>query len=237
MIFAVSEDDTCKVTCYEQENARHLVTVENDSLQINLKNEKKCYECIGINFDTPKITVSLPQSQYDALFIDSSTGDVSIPKDFQFNILDVSVSTGDVVNLATAAENMKITASTGNIRIENVSAKNINLTVSTGDIKLTNVQCGTLTAKGTTGKTVLKNVLAADLFSIHRSTGDIKLEGCDAGELIVKTTTGDITGSILSEKIFEAKTSTGKISVPQTTTGGKCEVTTTTGDIRLTIGQ
>lgn len=236
VIFVLSEDNTCKVTCYEQENAKHLVTVKNGSLQIGVKNEKKWYEYIGINFSTPRITVSLPQSQYDALVIESSTGCIKIPQDFQFKNLDISLSTGDVKSNASATENMKITTTTGNLHIENTSAKDINLTVSTGDIKLTNVQCDTLTAKGTTGRTILENVLAADLFSIHRSTGDIKLDGCDAGELIVKTTTGDITGSLLSDKIFVAKTSTGTVSVPQTTSGGKCEVITTTGDIRLRIG-
>lgn len=32
IIFALSDDGTCKVECYEEENAKHSVTVENDVL-------------------------------------------------------------------------------------------------------------------------------------------------------------------------------------------------------------
>ena len=37
------------------------------------------------------------------------------------------------------------------------------------------------------------------------------------------------------DKVFITDTSTGNISVPKTITGGKCEITTSTGDIRISI--
>ena len=39
----------------------------------------------------------------------------------------------------------------------------------------------------------------------------------------------------LTEKIFIAKTDTGEIKVPETTSGGKCKITTDTGDIKIEI--
>ena len=51
----------------------------------------------------------------------------------------------------------------------------------------------------------------------------------------MKTDTGKVVGSLLSEKVFIAETSTGKVSVPKTTTGGKCEITTSTGDIKIEV--
>ena len=39
-----------------------------------------------------------------------------------------------------------------------------------------------------------------------------------------------------NEKIFIAKASIGDVSVPETTAGGKCKITTDTGDIRISIG-
>ena len=71
---------------------------------------------------------------------------------------------------------------------------------------------------------------------LERSTGDVKFTLCDAGELFVKTTTGNVIGSLCSEKIFMAKASTGKVEVPKSVTGGICEIETSTGDIRITIG-
>ena len=38
-----------------------------------------------------------------------------------------------------------------------------------------------------------------------------------------------------SEKSFNCKTNTGRVEVPATTFGGKCEITTTSGDIRVKI--
>jgi hypothetical protein len=46
-----------------------------------------------------------------------------------------------------------------------------------------------------------------------------------------------VTGSLLTDKVFIAQTSTGKINVPETTAGGQCRVSTDTGDILLTIAE
>lgn len=82
----------------------------------------------------------------------------------------------------------------------------------------------------------LKHVITADRFSIERSTGDVKFEGCDAAELYVKTTTGSVSGTLLTDKVFLTDTKTGSVDVPGTVTGGRCEIRTNTGDIKVKIG-
>ena len=64
---------------------------------------------------------------------------------------------------------------------------------------------------------------------------DIKLEKSDANEIYIKTNTGNINATLLSDKIIHAKTDTGKEKYPVLTTGGKCELITTTGDITVRI--
>ena len=44
----------------------------------------------------PKITVYPLQAQYASLFIEEHTGDISIPKEFTFDSIDLSFRTGDV---------------------------------------------------------------------------------------------------------------------------------------------
>ena len=61
------------------------------------------------------------------------------------------------------------------------------------------------------------------------------MELCDAEEIGIKTDTGDVTGSLLSEKVFHARTDTGRIEVPKTTGGGLCEIVTDTGDVRIRL--
>jgi len=81
----------------------------------------------------------------------------------------------------------------------------------------------------------LNNVIAAEKFSVERSTGDVKFDGSDAAEIFVRTDTGDVTGSLLTHKVFITKTDTGKVDVPKTVDGGRCEIITDTGDIALDI--
>ena len=127
------------------------------------------------------------------------------------------------------------------------------LEVSIGDAEINNVNCNSFTSTGNSGEISLKNFTATATLSIERSTGDVELECCtagylsvntstgdvefdrsDAGEIYVKTSTGDVEGSLLTSKIFITKTSTGKVEVPASTTGGKCVITTSTGDIEIT---
>ena len=216
IVFLPSENDKCRVVCYEPDSGRHDVTVKDGKLSITWMVRKKWYEHIGITVGSPKITVYLPHNEYVSLSIKESTGDVSILNNFKFDSIDIAVSTGD-------------------INIENLTAGSIGIKVSTGDTFLTNVTCESLASTGSTGDITMSGVIASGKFSIERSTGDVKFDKCDASEIYVKTDTGDVGGSLLSEKIFFPESDTGKIDVPKTTSGGKCEITTDTGDIKIRI--
>jgi DUF4097 and DUF4098 domain-containing protein YvlB len=63
----------------------------------------------------------------------------------------------------------------------------------------------------------------------------VKFERCDASELYIELDTGDVTGSLLSDKVFIAQSDTGRVNVPKSVTGGRCEITTDTGDIKITV--
>lgn len=255
IVFVASEKAKAEVVCYEQDNANHEVSVDNDTLTIKLVDERKWYEYIGINFRTPKITVYLPQGEYGNLTVSSTTGDTKIPSNHTYNSIDISASTGDVECRASALESIKIKLNTGDIDIENITAENVDLTVttgeieaksitcnsdfktkvSTGEVELKDVSCKNLSSNGNTGDITLKDVIAEEKFAIERSTGDVKFEHCDANEIFVKTDTGDVKGSLLSDKVFITQTDTGNIDVPKTITGGRCEITTDTGDIKITV--
>ncbi len=255
IVFLPSEDGTCKVVCYEEDHAKHLATVREDTLTVEVFHKKKWYHHIGISFGTPKLTVYLPQTEYGKLLIEESTGDIEIPQTFGFESVDITASTGDVKCQASASGDVRIKASTGKIDIENISVRSLSLSVTTGNVSvsgvscegdvtvgvstgktyLTDVSCKNLTSSGNTGDLFLKNVIVAESFSIERSTGKVKFDGCDAAEIFVKTDTGDVTGTLLSEKVFVTTTDTGKVEVPRSVSGGRCEITTDTGDIRISI--
>ena len=255
IVFMPSADGKCRVECYEQENEKHSVTVENNTLVIDITEEKAWFEYININFASPQLTVYLPNTEYDSLTINESTGNIEIPNDFNLKNIDISITTGDVKCSASASEAIKIKTSTGNIDISAISAGSLDLSTTTGKItvtdarcdgeieikvntgkaRLTDISCKSLISSGSTGDLSLKDVVATEKFSINRSTGDIKFEACDAAEIFVNIDTGDVEGTLLSDKVFIIKTDTGKIDVPNSITGGRCEITTDTGDIKISI--
>lgn len=213
--FVPTDGKEVKVTCYEDEKVPHNVGVKDGTLVIDALDNRKWYHYIGIHFEKPKITVSIPKGEYGALTVKNTTGDVEIPKGFTFSSAEVAVTTGDI-SLAS-------------------SAKAVRCECTTGDIKLTGIRCESLSATGSTGDVNMQDVIATGKITVERTTGDIAFSACDAAELYMKVTTGDVEGTLLSGKLFEVKTTTGKVNVPSPGAGGLCKVKTTTGSIRIDI--
>ena len=133
---------------------------------------------------------------------------------------------------------LELTVSTGKVKVSGVKCDgDVFLNVTTGKGYLNNIVCKSLVSSGSTGDIVLNNVIAKEKLSVNRSTGDVKFNGCDAAEIYVKTDTGDITGSLLSEKVFITNVSTGKVKVPNTISGGRCQITTNTGNVEISVLQ
>ncbi len=257
VVFEPSEDDGITVVCKEREKLKHTVCVENGTLEIKLSDTRKWYDHVGIHFGAPKITVSIPAGAYGALSVQVSTGAVSVPEEFQFESIEAVGSTGNISICADASDSVRAVTTTGNIRMEKVSAGEMVLAAATGsvtvadvtcegDVKvnvstektsLKDVVCANVVSNGSTGELKMENVIAGEKIYVERSTGDVRFRFCDAAEIFIKTGTGDVTGSLLTEKIFLTQTHTGSVDVPKTTTGGKCEVETSTGDIKLEILQ
>lgn len=219
IVFEVSDSNESKVVCYEPSNTKHSVSVKDGTLIIELTDTRKWYEHIGVNFTSPRITVYIPKGECEAVSVKSSTGNISIGR-ISAKTLDFSVSTG------------RITVSdvdcTGDVKIG----------VSTGKTTLNDVKCRNLTSSGNTGDIYLKNVIVAEKLTITRTTGDVKLDACDAADILIKSNTGDVKCSLLSDKHYTAQTGTGNVDVPKVTSGGGlCDITTSTGDIKVTVLQ
>jgi DUF4097 and DUF4098 domain-containing protein YvlB len=252
--FLPSTNGMVTASFYEHKHEKHQVSVIDDSLSISVKNEKKWWENL-FNISSPKITIYLPEGAYGALKIDASTGDISIPSDFSFESIDVSLSTGDTSIYAKTNGSAKIEASTGDVTIDGMTPTSLGVTVSTGEVSIKNVACsgdislefstgdveiidtvcGKLSANGSTGDMLVKNTVASESFNFDLSTGSIDFDRSDANEIYINVTTGDVKGTLLSSKIFFVNTDTGKVSVPESTTGGKFKCETSTGDVIISF--
>lgn len=232
--FAVSETG-CKVVCEDDETLRHSVEVRNGTLTINAAEIRQCGAPFGIYITSPKLTVYLPEAQYASLRIQESTGSIEIPAEFRFEEAYLSLSTGDVNFSASVRGDTEIRTSTGGIHVKSTDVGSLTLSVTTGEVTVSDVNCKCLESSGSTGDILLKNVNAEEKITIERSTGDVRLDASDAAALSVKTGTGSVSGTLLSDKIFLTQSASGSVRVPKTTTGGSCEITTSTGDIELEI--
>ena len=251
-----SEDGVCRVICREEEKAKHTLSVQQGVLRVELDNNREWFDHINIGWGTsPKITVYLPNTEYTFLTVRTNTGYVKIDKAFRFEKLEARTTTGAIECYASCTGKMRLAASTGRIVLENASVGLLTATASTGRVRVQNVSCAgdalinistgkmlltdfscqNLTSTGSTGDLEMKRVVASGKISLERSTGDITLQRCDGAELLIETDTGDVEGTLLTEKIFIIETDTGEIDVPKTTTGGRCEITTDTGDIEIEI--
>lgn len=246
-----AEDSICRIVTRDHRDITYTPTVEDGTLTVAHSDERAWHDHITFFGGRSTVTVYLPAGEYAALTVDTSTGDVEIPRDFTFGSMKITLSTGDITTSASVTGEARFAASTGDMTLTGLSAGTLTLAVSTGDITLADVACagriaitvttgdtrmtsvsmGSLTTKGSTGDIRMTDTVAEGTLSIERSTGDVTLDGCDAAEVFIRTSTGDVCGRFLTDKVFLVETSSGDREVPRTTSGGRCEITTSSGDV------
>lgn len=224
----------------------------------NTKYETKTFEVsdsfdsISVNVDTEDVTFEFTKDnscKVECYADEKQNYDVDV-KSGTLNISRKKNSRKWYENLSIITEKSKITVyipekdysdisveiDTGDILISDMNCNSMTLRSDTGDLNLTDIRSeGSLEFSTDTGDIVLKNVISDGTFDFSTDTGDITLDKCDASDIIIKTDTGDVTGSLLSDKKFKTKSDTGEIRVPDTENGGKCTITTDTGDIKISI--
>ena len=233
----LSDDNETKVVCTENDKIKVETTVNNGILKIKKIDNRKFYDMI-FNFGKFEIDIYLAKENINEFDFKGSTSDIEINKGFIFNDINIDNSTGDVEIKSSINNNLTIKLSTGVIKLSNINVGgNVSLESSTGDKFLENLNCKKLDIVVDTGKTTLVNVLVSDSYNHKGDTGDVVLDNFDAGNIIMDLDTGSVKGNILTSKFFVVRTSTGDVIVPETKEGGDCRITTSTGDVYITLGK
>lgn len=252
--FFPSEDGQIKIVCSEDENLRHKVTMNGGSLDITVEAEGR-FKWIQLGVGKQSIDIYIPDGEYGSLTIDSDTGDVTVPGEFSFETIGISTDTGSIECKATCKGSLYTESDTGAIALSGLSANFISAKSDTGRIEISSAavgdcvycendtgrcsisdtKCRVLMIKEDTGNVLLTDVLADERFDITSSTGGVTFDGCDAGEIYAKTSTGNVSGTLLSDKVYLIESDTGRINVPKTITGGRCEIETDTGNVEIKV--
>ncbi len=195
----------------------------------------------GLTFGDVVISVStgevrITDTACQSLKSNGSTGYVYLKNLSVTGKVSVERSTGAITALGLTTREVELEATTGKIELSDSTAlEKISLNVNTGKAVVSDVSCSAFKSEGDTGDIILKNTVVDGVLSIERDTGDVKFERSDATEIFVETDTGSVTGTLLTDKIFISRSETGRVDVPSGTVGGRCEITTDTGDIIISI--
>ncbi len=253
--FYHSNDRDGKVVWSGPKSKKLELSTRHGTLTIKEKNKWPWFLHMGINLGSSEMLVYLPENSYKELDIHTDTGCVEIPSGFSFMDVEIDTDTGAVDFRGKAEKKLDIHTDTGRINAERISPENLYVKsdtgaislsgikgandlraeTDTGRITLTDVSCEDLDVNSDTGSISLTNVIVSDKMDIENDTGSVKLDRCDAGSINIKTDTGSITGTILSDKVFTAKSGTGHVSVPDTVRGGSCVLKSGTGSIDISV--
>ena len=188
--FVLSENLNTLIICEEHKNIKHSVNVKENTLLVEVNDNRKWYEHIGIS--TSKITIYLSKNEYDEFITESDTGNIHI-NSTNANKLDLSTDTGNLKIVNIKCKNLFSTSDTGNILLENVIAEEkFKIETDTGNVKFIDSDASDIFVKTDTGN-VTGNLLTDKVIFAESETGDIDVPKVMADEKCeIITETGDI---------------------------------------------
>lgn len=253
---APSTNGTCSVVCTESDKIFHTVSVQNGTLVVTRTDTRKWYDCIGIYWGEMELTVYVPESTYESLYLKSASGDVTVPSGFHFAEAEVYSTSGEVCFTGRVDGALTLKTVSGGIAARSIMAGELSVQSTSGEIEITSAEVsGAVSLKSVSGDVSMEHVDGDSLF-IHTTSGDIELEdmliakhselesvsgeieftGMDGASLWIKSVSGDVEGTLLSGKLFIAHTTSGNVRMPDPeVSAGKCEITTTSGDISISV--
>ena len=168
--FVLSENLNTLIICEEHKNIKHTVNIKENTLLIEVDDNRKWYEHIGIS--TSKITVYLPKSEYGEFIMESDTGNIHI-ENINANKLDLSTSTGNLKIVNTKCKNLFSKSDTGNILLKNVIAsEKFKIETDTGNVKFKDSDASDIFVKTDTGN-VTGNILTDKVIFAESDTGNV----------------------------------------------------------------
>ncbi len=256
IILKPSPDGSVYAICDEDETITYTLKIENEILVLKEKDSRSWYDYIGFFIGEQKVTLYLPEGAYEKLSAESGSGSVRVAnQSFSFKeaslasasgelffsgnteTLSVATSSGDVLIASSAIGDLLAATASGELELKNITIKgSAVIASSSGDISLENCTGDLLTCESASGEVELSRVELSGKLKIKTSSGEITLEACDAGEILLESASGEVEASLLSEKLFDVKTGSGRLICPASVKNGNpCKVTTSSGDITILI--
>ena len=212
--FSQSDSDSIEIVYKGPEKYKDDPDVEitntDDTLHITQDKDEYVW---GFSFTRRIIEVKIPASYRGAITIASSSGDIKLTGSYILAELSIKLTSGDVCGDDVTCETIYIKSSSGDFRFSSLEADLITLTHSSGNTNVDSI----------IGET-----------KIHSSSGDTNI-GTLTGKTKISVTSGDIAISDFSG-YGEMKVSSGDIRVTVARSEGDVSIDTTSGDVKVTMG-
>lgn len=235
-----SPDENIYITYYENEKEFYKITQGNTCTVQKITNYKWYDRFFNLSFESPVLTLRLPDSYSGSLWVETINGRVTV-NGVQAKDLDVFTSNG-TVQIQSVQLQGQLNAETNNGKLiftDVAAAETVAGKSSNGAAVIKNVQGGNVQIKTSNGKITLENVCAEDTVGAQTSNGRIVLDQIAAErQICLHSSNGAVSGEIQGEmKDFSitAKTTNGKNNLPERMQAGekKLEVKTSNGNIQI----
>ncbi len=251
-----AEGEQVYAICTENDRLHYTLTEEGGALILSRVDDRRWYERIGISTVTPKVDLYLPGGVYDGLDIRTASGDIECAADglsfgqailyatsgsIRFaspvhESLLATTSSGSIALADFSVASLEATASSGRVSLSDLTADHARLESASGSIELSYVRGDALRIIASSGAVRLFDAVAAESLTVETSSGDIRLDGCDAPAISLAASSGNITGALLSGKLYDVRTGSGQTDYPASVAdGGTCTVRTSSGNVDLTV--
>ncbi|MBR4151319.1 MAG: DUF4097 family beta strand repeat protein [Firmicutes bacterium] len=233
--FEKSDDGKCVVECPECEGVTHKVEVSDGILRVERLIDRKVYGHLHIIWKNEAIVVRLPKESYERLTVENSSGNVSVPAGFSFENARAACTSGDIAFGAAVKESLELKATSGDIAVRDTDCEDLKAETSSGGISMSGCKADDIEAGSTSGGIWMENCTGREI-GLSCTSGDVVLKACDGEDISIACTSGDVTAELLSGKEFSCRATSGDVDVPESVRGGgRCSISTTSGDIEVRI--
>lgn len=189
---AASEDGTCRVVLSEYKNMNTTVEIQNNTLCIRQTDNRKWHEKVGILIFEPKITVYLPEGDYQNLSIGMANGDVKVSDHFSFTDAMINTIRGDIYFGAAVKNRFSSETVFGELTLVGVNAEEIICETEQYDIYLRDCDANVLKLTTVNGN-VEGALLSEKTFTAHSQNGEVDVpDSTGGGTCEISTVNGDV---------------------------------------------
>ncbi len=250
-----ASDGRCRVECVECDGWTHKVEVRSGTLYVERETKANVNLLLGMN-GRDVIEVWLPERDYEALAVSTTSGDVRIPADFRFGVASVASTSGGTDFRAQVGGGLTAAATSGAIAVTDVSCASLSMSGTSGGLYVSGVETGGVSLSCTSGSVSLENVRASGELYVHTTSGDIRMKNVSCRALEMESSSGEKTlTDVVAQENFKSSATSGALSMTRcdagslhiTSTSGEVEGSlltdkifithTTSGDVKVPVGR